>query len=196
MQALIDAQNTAALPHAAIVLVLSNRKAAHGLVRAASASPPIPTAYLALQPYLKAHPDKGREDYDLEVAQLVLAAHPHVVVLAGWMHVMSASFLDALDDASVPVINVHPALPGQFDGANAIQRGYEAFGRGEVDKLGVMVHRVVAEVDRGEPLVVREVPIDKHDSLETFEERLHAVEWEIIVQATHSVLDQVQPVVV
>lgn len=218
LQALIDAQNTPALPNTSIALVLSNRKAAHGLVRATTASPPIPTAYLALQPYLRSNPGKTREDYDLELARIVLREKPDVVVLAGWMHIVSEPFLEALrgtrevkdegqeqdescsnnDENSVPtspipVINIHPALPGQFDGANAIQRGYEAFQRGEVDKLGVMVHRVVAEVDRGEPLIVREVPIEKGEPLEVYEERLHRVEWEIIVQATKRVLDEVKP---
>lgn len=216
LQALIDAQNTPALPNTSIVLVLSNRKAAHGLVRATSASPPIPTAYLALQPYLRQNPGKTREDYDLELARIVVRAKPDVVVLAGWMHIVSESFLEVLrghhkiEDESrtlgdsdndenpistgpIPVINIHPALPGQFDGANAIQRGYEAFQRGEVDRLGVMVHRVVAEVDRGEPLIVREIPIEKGESIEVYEERLHSVEWEIIVQATRRVLDEVKP---
>ncbi|KAI6124755.1 formyl transferase-domain-containing protein [Pisolithus croceorrhizus] len=218
LQALIDAQNTPALPDTSIVLVLSNRKAAHGLVRASTASPPIPTAYLALQPYLRHNPGKTREDYDLELARIVLRAQPDVVVLAGWMHIVSELFLEALrgsqriedesqgpgeknsnDDENpvsispIPVINIHPALPGQFDGANAIQRGYEAFQRGEVDRLGVMVHRVVAEVDRGEPLIVREVPIEKGESIEVYEEQLHRVEWEIIVQATRKVLDEVKP---
>ncbi|TFY60204.1 hypothetical protein EVG20_g7498, partial [Dentipellis fragilis] len=73
--------------------------------------PPIPTDYLALQPYLKAHVASGaiREDYDREVARRVAAAQPDLVVLAGWMHILSDAFLDAL--APTPVINLHPALP-------------------------------------------------------------------------------------
>ncbi|KAI6045304.1 phosphoribosylglycinamide formyltransferase [Pisolithus marmoratus] len=192
LQALIDAQNMPALPHTLIVLVLSNCKAAHGLVRAATASPPIPTAYLALQPYLRQHPGKTREDYDLELAKIILQVKPDVVVLAGWMHITNDH--DDLSTSPIPVINIHPALPGQFDGANAIQRGYEAFQRGEVNRLGVMVHRVIAEVDWGESLVVREVPIEKGESIETYEERLYKVEWKIIVQATRMVLDEVKPV--
>src|SRR6266478_4473204 len=76
LQALIDAQNTPALPEARIVLVVSNRKAAYGLTRASQAIPAIPTAYLALQPFLKAHPGKTRDDYDAEVAKIVLKAKP------------------------------------------------------------------------------------------------------------------------
>ncbi|KAF9242046.1 formyl transferase [Melanogaster broomeanus] len=209
LQALIDAANTPRLPHTSIVLVFSNRKAAYGLARAAAATPPIPTACLALQPYLKANPGKTRTDYDIEVAQAVVRARPDVVVLAGWMHIVSQGFLDVLNGTSapgapeedvrvvereIPVINIHPALPGQFDGANAVERGFEAFQRGEVDRLGVMVHRVIAEVDRGAPLIVREVVVRKGEDLKNdYEPRLHSVEWEIIVQAAKMVLDEVMP---
>jgi len=210
LQALIDAQNTPALPDAHIVLVVSNRKAAYGLVRAKSADPPIPTRYLALQPYLKAaaaapsappeeqqqqqqqQQPRTRDTYDAEIARIVLGARPDIVVLAGWMHVFGEAFLDAVSP-SIPVINLHPALPGAFDGANAIERGYEAFQRGDVDRVGAMVHRVVKEVDRGEPVVVREVEIRKGEPLAAYEERLHRTEWEIIVEATQRVLCEVRP---
>ena len=57
-----------------------------------------------------------------------------------------------------------------------------------------MVHYVVKEVDRGEPVIVREVEIVPGEPIEAFEERLHAVEWKIIVEATAKVLDEVAPV--
>lgn len=204
LQALIDAQNTPSLPNTRIVLVLSNRKHARGLIRASTALPPIPTAYLALQPFLKANPGKTREDYDVEVARLVVRARPDAVVCAGWMHIVSEGFLDVLKGARVldgeevlereiPVINIHPALFGQFDGAHAVERGFEAFQKGEVDELGVMVHRVVKEVDRGEPLIQKRVEVVKGEAIEAYEERLHKVEWEIIVEATRMVLDEVRP---
>lgn len=118
---------------------------------------------------------------------------------------MSEGFLDVLNgeqpydgDAKltkpIPVINLHPALPGAFDGAHAIERTYEAFQKGEIKHSGVMVHRVVKEVDRGEPILVREVEIKEGEPIEAFEERLHKTEWEIIVQATATVLDQIAPV--
>ncbi|KAJ7596509.1 formyl transferase [Mycena floridula] len=194
LQALIDAQNTSALPETAITLVISNRKAAYGLVRAAQATPPIKAEYLALQPYLKANPGKTREDYDLEIAKMILVEQPDLVVLAGWMHVLGQGFLDSLDKARpIPVINLHPALPGTFDGANAIERAFEAFHKGEISHSGVMVHRVIKDVDRGEPLIIREVKFEQGDSLDSFAERLHKEEWQIIVQATNMVLDEVKP---
>ncbi|TFK28368.1 hypothetical protein FA15DRAFT_701045 [Coprinopsis marcescibilis] len=206
LQALIDVLNTPALPNAQITLVLSNRKAAYGLTRASQAVPPIPTAYLAMQPFLKANPGKTREDYDAEVAKIVVKENPDIVVLAGWMHILSEEFLQFLDGRkavdvgagqvkyNVPVINLHPALPGAFDGAHAIERAYEAFQKGEIAHTGAMVHKVVKDVDRGEPVVVREVPIEKGESIESFEERLHKIEHEIIVEATARVLDEIKPV--
>ncbi|KAF8060846.1 phosphoribosylglycinamide formyltransferase [Lyophyllum atratum] len=204
LQALIDAQNTPALPNARITLVFSNRKAAYGLTRAAQSSPPIPTSYLALQPYLKANPGKTRADYDEEVARVVLQGNPDLIILAGWMHIFGERFLELADGIKplghgeelrkpVPVINLHPALPGAFDGANAIERAFEAFQKGEISRSGAMVHRVVKDVDRGEPLVVREVPIMKDEPIEAFEARLHEVEHEIIVEAAAKVLDEVNP---
>ncbi|RPD81857.1 phosphoribosylglycinamide formyltransferase [Lentinus tigrinus ALCF2SS1-7] len=204
LQALIDAQNTPALPSARITLVLSNRKAAYGLTRAAQAVTPIPTAYLGLQPYLKANPGKTRDDYDCEVGRIVARQKPDLVVLAGWMHIMGDGFLEIVSGDQpydgeerlakpIPVINLHPALPGAFDGAHAIERAYEAFQKGEIKHSGVMVHRVVKEVDRGEPVLVREVEIVPGEPIEAFEERLHAVEWKIIVEAARKVLDEIAP---
>ncbi|KZT06830.1 phosphoribosylglycinamide formyltransferase [Laetiporus sulphureus 93-53] len=204
LQALIDAQCAPALPNTRISLVLSNRKAAYGLTRAAQANPPIRTAYLSLQPFVKANPGKTRDDYDVEVARIVIREKPDLVVLAGWMHIMGDGFLEVVNgerllkgeekvEKPIPVINLHPALPGAFDGANAIERAYEAFQKGEIAHSGVMVHRVVKEVDCGPPVMVREVEIKPGESLEAFEERLHKTEWEVIVQATKQVLDEVAP---
>ena len=75
----------------------------------------------------------------------------------------------------IPCINLHPALPGAFDGAQAIERAYEAFQKGEITKTGVMVHRVIKEVDRGEPLVVREIEIKQGDTIKDLETRIHEV---------------------
>ncbi|KAF8972507.1 formyl transferase [Flammula alnicola] len=194
LQALIDGLNTPALPNAEINLVLSNRKAAYGLTRAAQASPTIPTAYFALQPFLKQNPGKTRQDYDAEVAKIVLRSKPDIVVLAGWMHILSEGFLELLDGRKAdPGHQLAPCTAWSFDGANAIDRAYDAFQKGEIALSGAMVHRVVKDVDRGEPIIVREVPFVKGESIEEYEARLHSVEHAIIVQATKKVLEEVKP---
>lgn len=175
LQALIDAVGNGRLL-AQIVGVISNRKEAYGLVRAEQAG--IPTRYFPLKPYKAA--GKSRAAYDADLAAVVAAFQPDLIVLAGWMHVLSPTFLDQFAGR---VINLHPALPGQFAGTDAIERAYAAFQRGEISHSGCMVHVAIPEVDAGQVIAQRHVPLYASDSLESFAARMHAAEHELIVEA-------------
>ncbi|KAF8337469.1 formyl transferase [Cantharellus anzutake] len=205
LQAIIDACSSGRIPDAEVKFVFSNRKAAYGLTRAQSASPPIPTDTLALQPFLKADAQRTRIDYDLEVARRIITGFPDskidLIVLAGFMHVLSEEFLDVISgvreyetdkriSTPIPIINLHPALPGAFDGANAIQRAFEAYQKGDIKGTGVMVHYVVKEVDRGAPILVREVEILPEDDIAALEERMHKTEHALLLDAVKKVLSQ------
>ncbi|MCJ1430175.1 hypothetical protein MMC29_008091 [Sticta canariensis] len=180
------------LPNAQIVRVISNRKAAYGLVRAQNAG--IATKYHNLVEYKKRYPDnvsQAREEYDKDLARLILEDQSHLVVCAGWMHILSPYFLDPLEAAKIPIINLHPALPGAYDGAtlsekNAIERAHKDWMEGKSDKTGVMIHRVISEVDRGAPLFVQEIPFQNgvDEDLEALKERIHEFEWKAIVVGT------------
>ena len=92
-----------------IVRVISNRKTAFGLTRAEKSG--IPTAYHNLLAYKKKHENdvqKAREEYDAELARLVLADSPDLVVCAGFMHILSPRFLEPVAASCVPIINLHP----------------------------------------------------------------------------------------
>lgn len=186
LQALIDAAGTDALPNAQITHVISSRSNVYGLERAARHN--IPSTVCALKTFLTRNPGSSRQDFDRHVAQLVVSTTPDLVVLAGWMLILSDKFLEITNAAHVPCINLHPALPKAFDGANAIGRAYEAYKRGETTKTGAMVHRVIAEVDRGEPLVVEEIEM-RDETLEELEARIHTVEHRIIVQGARKMLE-------
>jgi formyltetrahydrofolate-dependent phosphoribosylglycinamide formyltransferase len=180
LQALLDASASGELA-ADVVLVVSNRRAAYGLVRAQQVG--VPTHYLALAPYLQR--GEGRAAYDAALADDVAAARPDLVVLAGWMHILGPAFLNCFPRR---VLNLHPALPGAFPGVNAIQRAYESYQRGEITRSGCMVHYAVPEVDAGPVVVQQEVPLHPEDTLETFAARIHAAEHRIIVQAVRQAL--------
>ena len=182
LQALIDGVAAGEIP-AEICLVVSNRKMAFGLERAAQAG--IPTAYFPLKPYQEA--GKTREAFDADLAELVLAQKPDLVVLAGWMLVLSPAFLTQFPNQ---VINLHPALPGQFAGTHAIDRAYETFQQGEITHSGCMVHVVVPEVDAGPVIATSEVPIFPDDALPDFEARMHEAEHQLIVMATRLALER------
>ena len=76
--------------------------------------------------YKKQHPatpegvQAAREEYDAELARLVLQDAPDLVVCLGFMHVVSPNFLGPLEAANLRIINLHPALPGAFNGVVSI----------------------------------------------------------------------------
>ena len=93
------------------------------------------------------HAGEPRADYDARLADVVAGFAPDVVVLAGWMRILTMSFLGWFPGR---VINLHPALPGELPGTHAIERAWHEALAGERTATGVMVHLVPAEgVDDG-----------------------------------------------
>jgi formyltetrahydrofolate-dependent phosphoribosylglycinamide formyltransferase len=182
LQALLDATADGRLA-AHVALVVSNRRDAYGLVRAERAG--VETLYFPLKPYREQ--GLSREAYDAGLAQRVAAYEPDLVVLAGWMHLLSPAFLDCFPGR---VINLHPALPGAFAGTHAIERAYIAFQEGALSYSGCMVHYVVPEMDAGPVVAQTVVPFEPGDSLADFEARMHRAEHALIVEATRRALEQ------
>jgi formyltetrahydrofolate-dependent phosphoribosylglycinamide formyltransferase len=180
LQALIDRAASGDLD-VTIAVVVSSEATAFGLTRAQRAG--IPTEVMNLKTVLAQGGD--RAVFDVALADLVAGYEPDLVVLAGWMLVLSEAFLDRFPGR---VINLHPALPGAFPGTHAIERAYDAFRRGEIDRTGVMVHRVVPEIDAGPVIAVEHVPMFPGESVEKLEERVHQVEHNLLVAAVDSVL--------
>lgn len=113
LQALIDASTTT-MPYLQIVRVISNRANAYGLTRAQNAS--IPTIYhnlIAGKYHASGESNaevkqEARARYDADLAEKVLEDEPHIVICAGWMHILAPTFLDPLAERNIPVINLHP----------------------------------------------------------------------------------------
>lgn len=171
LQALVDASRQGELP-AEVVAVVTNRPEAFALTRAARAG--IPHEVLAPEP------GEPRPAYDARLADVVAAHQPHWVVLAGWMRILSMAFLSRFPGR---VVNLHPALPGQFPGTHAIERALDEAREGRRDHTGVMVHLVPDEgVDDGPVLATAEVPISPTDTLAQLEARVHATEHRLLVE--------------
>lgn len=118
--------------------------------------------------------------YDAALARIVQALQPDWIVLAGWMRILSMAFLQHFPEQ---VINLHPALPGQFPGVKAIERALAAYRDGLITETGCMVHRVPDEgVDVGPTLGVRKVPIRDDDDLDTLSARVQAAEHALLVE--------------
>ncbi len=155
LQALIDAE----LPIAAVA---SNRKEARALDRARTAG--IPTATFALDCYA------NREERDLVMATWLEEHAVELVVLAGYMHLLTAPFLERFPDR---ILNVHPSLLPEFPGAHAID---DALAAG-VDATGVTVHFVDEGLDSGPVIRQEAVPLEPRATLV---KRIRAVEHRLL----------------
>ena len=170
LQAIIDACSAGVLP-ADVVLVVSDRPDAYALERARRAE-------IAAVPLPRAD-GEARADYDSRLADTVIAASPDLVVLAGWMRILTMKFLGHFPGR---VVNLHPALPGELPGTHSIERAFAEFERGERTHTGVMVHLVPDEgVDDGPVLGTATVPMLPGDTAETLAERVHAAEHRLLV---------------
>ncbi|MGB0995926.1 MAG: phosphoribosylglycinamide formyltransferase [Acidimicrobiales bacterium] len=181
LQAILDACADGTL-EAEVVLVVVNRRTAYAAERAAAAG--VPSVYRPMGPFREAVPDdphRARERYDAALAAEIADARPDLIVQAGWMHLFTSAFLDRFPGM---VVNLHPALPGAFPGAHAIDDAWAAHETDGLDHTGVMVHLVPDEgVDDGPVLASQRVPITADDTRETLEARLHEVEHELFVAA-------------
>jgi phosphoribosylglycinamide formyltransferase len=104
------------------------------------------------------------------------------------MHIVTPQFLDPIAAAGIRIINLHPALPGEFAGAGAIERAWKAGREEGLKRTGVMIHEVIAEVDAGEAIVTKEIELREGESLDELEERVHEVEHGLIVEGTRKAL--------
>ena len=175
LQAIIDAIAGGELA-AEVAVVVSNVEGAYALERAAAAG--VPTVLLTPQP------GEARAEYDARLRDAVAGYAPDLVVLAGWMRILTPTFVGAFD-----VINLHPALPGELPGTHAIERAWQEALAGQRTGSGVMVHRVPDEgVDDGPVLASAAVPIRLDDTFEAFAARIHATEHRLLVDTIRDLI--------
>ncbi len=208
LQALIDAITSQQLPGIEIALVVSNNAHAHGLQRALNHA--LPTLYLPwntvgaacnaqfIAPNLAANtPQIGAlSASEALLISLLHLFHVDLIVLAGWMRILSALFLEQFPHR---VINLHPALlPDDgtgntyttadgstipvFRGLHAVRQALDA----GVKVTGSTVHYVTPEVDAGPVICREEVLVEPGDMEESLHERVKKVEHRLIVEAVRS----------
>ncbi len=156
LQALLDACADPTYP-AEIVLVISNKPEAPGLERAARAG--VPSRTIARHD----HPDRAACDAAMTAA--LEAAGVEVVCLAGFMRLLSETFVDHWRDR---MINIHPSLLPQFPGLDTHARALEA----GVKLHGCTVHFVRFEMDSGPIVGQTAVPVLAGDDAETLAARV------------------------
>lgn len=195
LQALLDASRRGELD-AEVAVVVSDRAGAFGLQRALAAR--VPAVYLPLR---RRRDPAERRAFEERLAAVLEAFAPDLIVLAGWMLVLGAEFLERFPGR---IINVHPALLPD-DGAPTVltSRGVQPAFRGAhavrdalaagVPVTGTTVHYVTAEPDTGPVILKAEVPVLPGDDEATLHERIKAVEHRLLPEAVRLVLAERRP---
>ena len=117
-----------------------------------------------------------RAERDAAMAGWIESRGADLVVLAGYMQLLSAGFVERFRNR---IVNIHPALLPAFPGLDAIGQALDA----GVKTTGVTVHFVDEGVDTGPPIVQREVPVPAGRDRAALEAEIHAVEHELYPEA-------------
>ncbi len=156
MVSIIETLQSGSLP-VTVAAVISNRPDAAGIKYAQQAG--IATAIVDHKTF------KSRELFDHALAQTIDHYKPDLVVLAGFMRILTTEFVEHFVDR---LINIHPALLPKFKGLNTHQRAIDA---GEKEH-GASVHWVTAELDDGPVVLQTRVPVLDNDTAETLAARV------------------------
>ena len=163
LQAIIDACKSSEYP-GEVVGVISNKADAYGLTRAQNADIPVSTL---------SHKDfDSREAYDLSLIDTIDQYKPDVVVLAGFMRILTPAFVQHYLGR---LLNIHPSLLPKYQGLNTHQRAIDAGDK----EHGVSVHFVTEELDGGPVILQAKVPVFEQDTADDLASRVHQQEHRI-----------------
>ena len=182
LQALIDAQRAGRLASGEIVLVLASRGDAYALTRAAMHE--IPTAVVRRKDYDR------QEAYEAELVRLMRAYEIDLIVLAGFMSILSKDFTDRFPKR---ILNIHPSLIPSFCGKGFYGiHVHEAALRYGVKVSGATVHFVNEIPDGGQIIKQKAVSVLPDDTPETLQKRImKEAEWIILPEAAEEVSAQI-----
>lgn len=158
-----------------VVLLVTDKPGAYAVERAEGMNIPV----LALAP----KSFESKQAYEQAILNELHAKDIDFVILAGYMRLIGPTLLSAY---SGRILNIHPSLLPSFPGLHAIEQAFEK----GVKVTGVTVHYVDEGMDTGPILAQQAVEIDELDTLETLEEKIHAVEHQLYPAVIAKLLNQ------
>jgi phosphoribosylglycinamide formyltransferase-1 len=172
MIAIADAVRNETIPNAEVVLVISDKADAAGLVKARERG--IETLVIERR-------GRPRADHDREIVAELKARNVDLVCLAGYLRLLSSEFLKAFPRR---ILNIHPSLLPLFPGLNAQQQAIDHGAK----VSGCTVHYVDETLDGGPIIAQREVPVHEDDTAESLAERILVEEHQLYPEAVKKVL--------
>lgn len=178
MQAIIDACESGKLPRIKIARVISSKSEAYAIVRAKEHG--IPSMVIAKKDY------PNKQEHDAALSRALKEAHTDIVLLAGYMSVLSE---DVIRHYKGRIVNIHPSLIPKYCGKGFYgMHVHEAVIAGAESESGATVHYVDEGIDTGPIILQRKVPVLATDTPEQLAARVLQTEHKIIVEAMAKVV--------
>ena len=169
LQVILDAIGSGKL-NAEVSVVLSNQKNAYILERAKNHNVPV---------VFTSHKGKSRKEFDAELTAVLQEHGVTLVLLIGFMRILSAEFCRRWQDR---LLNVHPSLLPKYAGGLDTNVHEEVLKNGDPE-TGCTVHFVTDEVDGGPILIQKECNVEAHDTVETLKTKVQKLEGEAFIEA-------------
>ena len=173
LQAIIDAVKSKELKDINISIVISNNENAFALERAKKEN----IEALFLNPKLFS----SNEDYDREIVKILKKRNIDLVVLAGYLKILTNDFINAFENK---IINIHPSLLPKYGGKGMYGKNvHEAVLKNNEKESGCTVHYVTLGIDEGKIIAQKKVPVLPDDTVDTLQKRVLEEEHKLLVEA-------------
>ena len=169
LEAILNAINNKKLA-AEVSVVISNRENAYILTRAKNHN--VPSFFIS-------HKDKSREEFDRNVTTILKQYNVELVLLIGFMRILSAEFCQAWRDR---VLNVHPSLLPKYAGGMDMNVHEEVLKNGD-HETGCTIHFVTETVDDGPVLVQKRCTVETNETMATLKLKVQALEGGAFIEA-------------
>lgn len=172
MVALVDAVKSGEIPGSEVAVVISDKVDAAGLVKAKRRE--VDTVVVERR-------GRARWEHDAEIIAELRKRGVELVCLAGYMRLLSPSFIEAFPDR---IVNIHPSLLPAFPGLDAQTQAFEA----GVKTTGCTVHYVNEDLDAGPIILQKEVEVEADETVETLSRRILEQEHKLYIEAVRNIV--------
>lgn len=175
LQAILDSIKNKTI-NASVNIVVSNQEHAFILERARAHG--VNTCFVP-------HKNKTREEFDREVTRLLEEHNVDLILLIGFMRILSQGFCHRWQDK---ILNVHPSLLPKYAGGMDTNVHEEVLLNGDIE-TGCTIHFVTEDVDSGPILIQKSCAVEESDTVETLKKKVQALEGQAFVEAINLVTD-------
>jgi len=176
LQAILDAIHNDALD-ATVVVVVSNRENSYILERARNHN--VPDVFVS-------HKGKTRDEFDREITAALLQHNADLVLLVGFMRILSAEFCRKWQDQ---ILNVHPSLLPKYAGGMDTNVHEEVLRNGDME-TGCTIHFVTEEVDAGPILIQKKCAVGGEDTVESLKTKVQQLEGMAFIEAIEMIANK------